>query len=132
MISFLSRTIDFFFFFLSLWIYLWLAETIQQPISQTTWLKVTHARSMAHSGDTPTPKAPMTRLRALQRSASAEEEPEPSFGQHDPYDEEYGGDVGSEDEDEEWGDLEEAEVGLDQIHNDWQERMERKKGKNKG
>ena len=39
-------------------------------------------------------------------------------------------DVGSEDE--EWGDLEEAEVGLDLIHNDWQERMERKKGKNKG
>jgi hypothetical protein len=30
-----------FFFFLSLWIYLWLAETSQQPISQTTWLKVT-------------------------------------------------------------------------------------------
>jgi len=41
MISFLSRTIDFFFFFLSLLIYLWLAETSQQPISQTTWLKVT-------------------------------------------------------------------------------------------
>jgi hypothetical protein len=41
MISFLSRTIDFFFFFLSLWIYLWLGETSQQPISQTTWLKVT-------------------------------------------------------------------------------------------
>ena len=41
MISFLSRTIDFFFFFLSLWIFLWLAETSQQPISQTTWLKVT-------------------------------------------------------------------------------------------
>jgi hypothetical protein len=40
MISFLSRTIDFFFFFLSLWIYLWLAETSQQLISQTTWLKV--------------------------------------------------------------------------------------------
>jgi len=39
MISFLSRKIDFFFFFLSLWIYLWLAETSQQPISQTTWLK---------------------------------------------------------------------------------------------
>jgi len=38
MISVLSRTID--FFFLSLWIYLWLAETSQQPISQTTWLKV--------------------------------------------------------------------------------------------
>ena len=29
------------FFFLSLWIYLWLAETSQQSISQTTWLKVT-------------------------------------------------------------------------------------------
>jgi len=29
-----------FFFFLSLWIYLWLAETSQQPISQTTGLKV--------------------------------------------------------------------------------------------
>jgi len=41
MISFLSKTIDFYFFFLSLWIYLWLAETSQQPISQTTWLKVT-------------------------------------------------------------------------------------------
>jgi len=41
MISFLNRTIYFFFFFLSLWIYLWLAETSQQPISQTTWLKVT-------------------------------------------------------------------------------------------
>jgi len=41
MISFLSRTIDFFFFLLSLWIYLWLAETSQQPISQTTWLMVT-------------------------------------------------------------------------------------------
>jgi hypothetical protein len=40
-ISFLSRTIDFFFFFLSLWIHLWLAETSQQPISQTTWLEVT-------------------------------------------------------------------------------------------
>ena len=40
-ISFLSHTQDFFFFFLSLWIYLWLAETSQQPISQTTWLKVT-------------------------------------------------------------------------------------------
>jgi hypothetical protein len=35
-----SRTKDF-FFLLSLWIYLWLAETSQQPISQTTWLKVT-------------------------------------------------------------------------------------------
>jgi hypothetical protein len=41
MISFLSRRLDFFFFFLSIWIYLWLAETSQQPISQTTWLKVT-------------------------------------------------------------------------------------------
>jgi len=41
LISFLSRTIYFFFFFLSLWIYLWLAVTSQQPISQTTWLKVT-------------------------------------------------------------------------------------------
>jgi hypothetical protein len=38
--SFLSRTLHFFFFFLSLWIYLWLAEASQQPISQTTWLKV--------------------------------------------------------------------------------------------
>jgi len=34
MISFLS-------IFLNLWIYLWMAETSQQPISQTTWLKVT-------------------------------------------------------------------------------------------
>jgi len=41
MISFLSSTPDFFFFFLSLWNYLRLAETSQQPISQTTWLKVT-------------------------------------------------------------------------------------------
>jgi len=67
-----------------------------------------HARSMAHSGNTPTPKAPMTRLRAFQQdcSASAEEEPQPSYGHHDPYDEAYGGDVGSEDEEEEWGDLE--------------------------
>jgi hypothetical protein len=32
---------NFFSFFLSLWIYLWLAETSQQPISQTTWLQVT-------------------------------------------------------------------------------------------
>ena len=38
--SFLSRTLDLLLFFLSLWIYLWLAETSQQPISQTTWLKV--------------------------------------------------------------------------------------------
>jgi hypothetical protein len=31
-----------FFFFLSLWIYFWLAKASQQqPISQTTWLKVT-------------------------------------------------------------------------------------------
>jgi hypothetical protein len=49
MISFLSRTVDFFFFFLSLWIYLWLAETSQQPISQTTWLKVTpHCNHCIH------------------------------------------------------------------------------------
>jgi len=49
MISFLSRTID--FFFLSLWIYLWLAETSQQPISQTTWLKVTpHCNHCNHWG----------------------------------------------------------------------------------
>jgi hypothetical protein len=34
-----TRTLDFFLFFLSLWIYLWLAETSQQPINQTTWLK---------------------------------------------------------------------------------------------
>ena len=31
----------FFLLFLSLWIYLWLAETSQQPISQTAWLEVT-------------------------------------------------------------------------------------------
>ena len=42
MISFLGRTIDFFFFFLSLWIYLWLAETSQQPISQTANLAEGH------------------------------------------------------------------------------------------
>jgi len=41
MTSYLGRTIDVFCFFLSRWIYLWLAETSQQPISQTTWLKVT-------------------------------------------------------------------------------------------
>jgi len=39
-ISFFSRTPDIFSFFRSLWIYLWLAETSQQPISQTTCLKV--------------------------------------------------------------------------------------------
>ena len=51
MISFLSRTIDFFFFYLSLWIYLWLADTSQQPISQTTWLKVTpHCNHCNHHG----------------------------------------------------------------------------------
>ena len=50
MISFLSRTITFYFFFLSLWNYLWLAETSQQPISQTTWLKVTpHCNHCNHS-----------------------------------------------------------------------------------
>ena len=37
--------------------------------------------------------------------------------------------MGSEEEEEEWGDLEEAEVGLDQTQRDWQERRERKKGK---
>ena len=37
-ISFLSKTL---LFFVSLRIYLWLAETSQQPISQTTWLKFT-------------------------------------------------------------------------------------------
>ena len=52
MISFLSRTIDLSFFFLSLWIYLWLAETSQQPISQTTSLKVTpHCNHCNHSED---------------------------------------------------------------------------------
>jgi hypothetical protein len=44
-------------------------------------------------------------MRAFHRSASAEEEPQPSYGHHDPYDKAYGGDVGSEDEEEEWGDL---------------------------
>jgi len=54
MISFFSRTIDFFFFFLSLWIYLWLAETSQQPISQITWLKVTpHCNHCNHSASQP-------------------------------------------------------------------------------
>jgi len=38
---FSAEQLDSFVFFLSLWIYLWLAETSQQPISQTTWLKVT-------------------------------------------------------------------------------------------
>ena len=51
MISFLIRAID--FFFLSLWIYLWLAETSQQTISQTTWLKVNphwnHCNVLLHS-----------------------------------------------------------------------------------
>jgi len=42
-------TLDFFVFFLSLWIYLWLAETGQQPISQTTWLQVTpHCNQCNH------------------------------------------------------------------------------------
>jgi len=51
MISFLSRTIDFLFFSLSLWIYLWLAETSQQPISQTIWLKVNrHCNHCNHCG----------------------------------------------------------------------------------
>jgi hypothetical protein len=37
------------YFFLSLWIYLWLAETSQQPICQTTWLKVTpHCNHCIH------------------------------------------------------------------------------------
>jgi hypothetical protein len=46
-IFFLSRTLD--FSFLTLWIYLWLAETSQQPISQTTWLKVTpHSNHCNH------------------------------------------------------------------------------------
>ena len=50
-ISFLSRTLDFPSFFLSLWINLWLAETSQQPISQTTWLKVTpHCNQCNHWG----------------------------------------------------------------------------------
>jgi hypothetical protein len=39
-ISFPSRTLDFVSFFLSLWNNLWLAETSQQSISWTTWLKV--------------------------------------------------------------------------------------------
>jgi len=40
--DFLSQQNDRLFLFLSeLLIYLWLAETSQQPISQTTWLKVT-------------------------------------------------------------------------------------------
>jgi hypothetical protein len=30
-----------FLFLFDLWIYLWLAKTSQQPINQTTWLKVT-------------------------------------------------------------------------------------------
>jgi len=38
--DFLSQQNDRLFLFLSLWIYLWLAETSQQPISHTTWLKV--------------------------------------------------------------------------------------------
>jgi len=37
---FSQQNLDFFCFFLSLCIYLWQAETSQQPISQTTWLKV--------------------------------------------------------------------------------------------
>jgi hypothetical protein len=43
-------------FFLSLGIYLWLAETSQQPINQTTWLKVTphcnHSPLVAHNRQT--------------------------------------------------------------------------------
>ena len=41
LISFPSRTLRFLSLYLILWIYLWLAGTSQQPISQTTWLKVT-------------------------------------------------------------------------------------------
>ena len=48
-ISFISRTLNFSPFFLSLWIYLWLAETSYQLISQTTWLKVTPHCSHYHS-----------------------------------------------------------------------------------
>ena len=56
MISFFSRTIDLFFFFLSLWIYLWLGETSQQPISQATWLKVTpHCNHCNHCNHLPGP-----------------------------------------------------------------------------
>jgi hypothetical protein len=48
MISFLSRTVS----VSELWIYLWLAETSQQPISQTTWLKVTpHCNHCNHCTD---------------------------------------------------------------------------------
>ena len=42
------------FFFLSSRIYLWLAETSQQPISQITWLKVTpHCNHCNHSASQP-------------------------------------------------------------------------------
>jgi len=44
-----------FFFFLSLWTYLWLAETSQQPISQTSWLKV--APHCNHCTQQPAPPA---------------------------------------------------------------------------
>jgi hypothetical protein len=48
--NFLSQyKLGFFSSSLSLWIYLWLAETGQQPISQTTWLKVTpHCNHCKH------------------------------------------------------------------------------------
>jgi hypothetical protein len=49
-VSALSRRLYFFPFVLNLWIRLWLAETRQQPISQTTWLKVTpHCNHCDHS-----------------------------------------------------------------------------------
>ena len=49
MISFLSRTVS----VSELWIYLWLAETSQQPISQTTWLRVTpHCNHCERQEDT--------------------------------------------------------------------------------
>jgi len=42
-----------FFLFWALWIYLWLAETSQQPISQTTWLKHTpHCNQCNHNSST--------------------------------------------------------------------------------
>ena len=74
----------------------------------------------------------MTRLRAAQQDQdhSAPAEEEISYAPFDQDSDDYGGNYeGSEDDPEEWGDPEEAEVGNDQSHREWLEKQERKKGK---
>jgi hypothetical protein len=62
-----------FFFFLSLWIHLWLAETSQQPISQSTWLKVTphcnHCNHCSHKLSTEAWGDERTGIRSKMRAA---------------------------------------------------------------